>query len=575
MLATAPPSANAESTALVFNGQQIVGTVPRGESIRLRFAAAEGTEPRVKLSLLGSRITLSIQRSDIIDPDGVTIADTSQFFEQTHRPRKATLKLKGFIAQKTGIYTLLIETNSGTLPPDLVELEARGKFNLRRRRVVKEELTEADPTLTVPLLRTDTVKVISKRLDGGIPRLERYADTNGPRVFELFYPATLTSNGETKSGDRSRRIEAGNDGDHVFEYGYRDGALAGRFQVKIKAKTRKVRSLVPLRLANAPDIPLSVRPVDRSVDVPFGAGMPGIAHDTITNSIMMTAVQAGGGGPEVAGRLFTRDLFPQPGTPDPVSFVGQADMRPGEQIAEHRLVATAGDYYVAWATASGDYAGLARVRVSDLGREAVLEVVSDAASPVVDPFLATNGANVSFGVWNGSNGHDVHLFQPDLTSLGVVPIGGGVNATANTAGAVWNPETSTYDFWAPDSTTFGAASDLHRQTYSDVWALQAPDATPIATIGVTETMPMAVSYDVPSKATVVHWIEPQSASGFGALKRGILDEAGVLVPGSDVTVVPSGRRRPTSLLIEGSIYVASESTGGPLVERYPLLRSDP
>ncbi len=568
VFALTAPRAEAESTAFLVNGQRISGVVPKGEVIRLRFRAAAGTEPRLTFSLAGSKTApLSFLNLQIVDPDGAVVPDTSQFFEGTRlRLGKSKLKLRGFVAQKTGDYTLITDTNSARLP-NLVELIASGKFKLKRPKRAKTTITEADLSLDVALLFRDQVIVKVKTEDGGIPVITRFVSPSQ----EFRFPATERRT--NKKGAVSQKFRSIEDDDHTFEFGYREGQTTGTFVATVKVNMFTIRTTAFLKIENAPGIPLSVRPADRFRAIDWGTGAPGLAYDAGTNSILVSALYLGGGAPQISGRLYDRDLFEQPGTPQPVSFVGPADMQPGEVLGTHRMVANDVNYYIAWATQSGLFAGFSRIRKSDLGREGFLEAIANATTPIRDHFLVTNGLTVSLGVFRSPDGHDVHVYEPDLTSIFTTGIGTLAFSHANGAGAAWNPATEQYELWAPDALGFGNPSDLNRQFYSEFWQVQGSNEKPIADPGETETMSSAVSIDLSSGVTVVHHVIPAGASGAGNVVRSLFDDAGDLVLGSDVTLPTSGLNRPTSIIVGNFLYVGYESASGPAVERFPFLRT--
>jgi len=568
VVALSAPRAAAESTAFLVNGQRISGVVPKGEVIRLRFRAAAGTEPRLTLSLAGSKVApLSFLNLQIVDPDGAVVPDTSQFFLGTRlRLGKSKLKLRGFVAQKTGDYTLLTDTNSARLP-GIAELRATGRFKLKRPKRAKTTLTEANLSLDVALLFRDQVIVKVKSTEGGIPVITRFV---APRQ-EFRFPATERR--RNKKGAVSQNFRSIDDDDHTFEFGYRGGQTTGTFEATVRVNMFTLSTVAFLRIENAPGIPLSVRPADRFRRIEWGVGAPGLAYDAGTNSILVTALYLGGGAPQISGRLYDTDLFEQPGTPQPVPFVGPADMQPGEQLGTHRIVATDVNYYIAWATQSGLFAGFSRIRKSDLGREGFLEAIANATTPVRDHFLVTNGDQVSLGVFRSPDGHDVHVYEADLTGALTIAIGGGAFSHANGAGAVWNLGTDTYQLWAPDALGFGLASDLNRQNYSEFWQVQGSNEKPIADPQVMETMSTGVSLDLFSGVTIVHYVVPENPDGRGTVVRSLFDDAGDFILGSDVALPTSGLNRPTSIVVGNFVYVGYSSAAGPAVERFPLLRS--
>ncbi len=563
----AAASARAESVAFLGDAQKLTGTVPTGEVIRLTIPLPAGGEPQLTLSLRGSNVTLSFRRSELYDPAGNLIPDMSRFFTQRFRPGKSTLKLRDFVAPTSGEYQLVIETNSATLP-NLVELRVTGKLKVKRETKIKKTFSSAGARIDLGLQVRDRVKAKVKRLSGDIPEISAWitpAGTSRP-------PPQKT----TKKGGATAFFTATRDDVHSFEFGYRDDGSVGEYSVIVKLRPiRSVGGLAVLRLANAPGIPLSVRGIDRSITLDFGTGAPGLAYDGTL--ILASALDASSGTPEIGVRLYDRDLFAQPRTPTPFAVVGRIDMQPGQSVGGHRMLFTGNHYVVAWWTASGANAGLVRFG-RDLLRTNFVEAIVGSATPIEDPFLASDGNLISFGTFQPPVRHRVRVFESDFSTVGTVEIGGGSYSHGNGAAAVWHPSNSQgtgshFEFWAPDTTDPSFPSDLHRQRYTALWQPQGPDEKPIADAETTETMSTAVSYDATSGVTIVHYVVPTDVTGAGVIHRALFDSAGALVPGSHIALAGDGRNRPTSLIVGNSIYLGASGPGGPTVERFSLLRT--
>ena len=563
--ALAPRGAVAESTATFANGQKLAGTVPPDEVIRLRFPVPKDGEPRLNFSLKGSNIPVSFNRSDIYDPDGNLIPDTSRFFLGTRvRPRKSTLKLRDFVAPKSGMYTLVIETNAARIP-GIVELVVSGRLKVKRPTKIRLRRDETEPVIGVGLATGERVSVKVKRVTGDLPQIDRYTSPLGSVAFPI------TESRRTKKGSVSRTFTAVANDVHTFTIGYRDGGVSGAFDAVVKITPFRGGTAAQMRLANAPGIPLSVRGIDRSTTLTFGTGAPGISYDG--SFFLLTARRTGPGQPDIAGRFFDRDLLEQPGTQVPISIVGPADMQPGAQVGGHRSVFMAGHHVTAWWTVDGRNAGLERRR-TDMTRANFVELFTAAANPVVDPFLTSDGTRLSFGVFEPPSGHLVYLRDADLTRVAEVAIGGGALAHGNGAGAAFHDDDDApfFDLWAPESNTFGQASDLHRQRYSPTWQSLGPETRPVADPQVQESMSTAVVLDPVTEATIVHYVVPEAASGAGRVRRVIFDAAGVEVPGSRTILAGSGRNRPTAVIVGAYLYLGVETAGAPVIERFPLLR---
>lgn len=568
LLAALAASADAESVATLGNGQRVAGTVPTGEVIRLSFPVPEGAEPRLSFTLKGSAIPISFNRSDIYDPDGNLIPDTSRFFEGTRvRRNRSTLKLRDFVAPKSGTYQLVIETNSGRLP-GINELRVSGKLRVQRETRITAELDEARLSLDVGLLVGDLARVKVKRRTGGIPTITGFVTPQGAQ--------RPPPQKQTKTGAKTEWRLATRDAVHTFEFGYRPGSTEGDFTASVSIRPSSTNGTAVMRLANAPGVPISVRPVDRATTLNYGVGAPQLAYD---GTVFLVAALRSGAGADVAARFFDRDLFGTPGTPTPVVLAGPADVGPVESIGGHRLLFVDNRFVLGFWTSSGTSAWLAtydRNFLSDngLARKTGLKVVTSSASTAIrDPFLTTNGTRLSFGLWVAPSGHDVHIFESDLSDVGVVSIGGGALGHAAGAGVAWHDDDSYFDFWAPDTLVPTLPSDLHRQRYSALWQAQAQDSKPVADAGVVETMPTAVVYDPGTGATIVHYVVPENdVTGDGVVHRVVFDSAGDEVPGSHVALEGKARNRPTAVLVGSSLYLGTSSPAGPLIERYPLLR---
>ncbi len=560
--------ARAETTATLADGQHITGNVPPGEVIRLHFPLPVGAQPHLTFAVKGSPVTLSFKRSDIYDPDGNLIPDTGRFFAQKLRRGKSTLKLRDFVAAKSGMYQLVIETNSQNIPR-LAMLRAAGKLKIKRDTKIRVDLDENDLRLGTGLLVGDRIRVKVKRLTGGMPTIAAYVTPAG----ELRPPPQKT----TRNGAKTSYFRATRDAEHGFEFSYLPGSTEGDFRVTLQVRPLRSPGTAVMRLANAPGVPISVRDADRSTTLSFGSGAPGVAYD---GSVFLISARRTGAAPDVAARFFNRELFSLPGTPTPVVLAGQADVGPLETIAGHRLVYAGNQYAVAFWTVSGSSAWLAtfdrnfRADAGLASKTGFAPVTTSAVTPIVNPFLTTDGDRLSFGVFVSPAGHDVHVYEADLQAVGTIEIGGGAYGHGAGAGVAWHVDDEFFEFWAPDTTSPTLPSDLHRQRYTALWQPQGPDERPVADAAVTETMSTAVVHDPETDATIVHYVVPVNpVTGDGTIHRVIFDANGDLVPGSDVALPGSDRNRPTAVIVGGSLYLGSSRTDGPpLIERYPLLR---
>ncbi len=555
--------ARGESTATLTDGQSIQGSVPPAEIIRLRMLLPEGGEPRLAFALAGSKLTLSFRRTELYDPDGNLIPDTSRYFAGTRpRPNRSVLRLAGFVTPKAGIYELVVETSASSIP-NLGNLRATGKLRVKRPTRIVLDREETDLSFRVGLQLRDRMRVKVKRVSGDVPKVATYLSASGATFPDPAHK-------RTKDGEVAGWFNAIASGTHGFDFGYRDAGTAGQFRATVSIDPFRSRGVTQMALRNAPGIPLSVRKIDRSLALDFGSGSPGLSYDG--SYFLISALRTGPGQPDIAARFYDRDLFPQPGTPTPVTLVGPTDMQPGALLDGFRALFGAGRHVVAWTANGAANAGIVSIR-PDLNRAAARELVVNGPISRADPFLVSDGERISLGLFAGAGGHAVSVFDPDLVDVGTFAIGGGAYAHARGAGAAWNDEDDVFEFWAPDSSGGSSPSDLHRQFYSSLWQVRTPDATPVADPTVVETMCSAVAWDARSGVTIVHYVVPTDAvTGAGTLHRVLFDAAGVEVPGSHATLSGAQRNRPTSVIVDDYLFLGSSSPAGPVVERFPLLR---
>jgi hypothetical protein len=561
-------AAHAESTAYVGDGQKITGTVPVGEVIRLTIPLPSGATPRLNFSLKGSKVPVSFLRSDLYDPAGNLIPDTSRFFEGTRvRANRSTLRLRDFVAPTSGEYQLVIETNSDRLP-GIIDLRASGKLKVERVTKFKERFSTAGAGFEFGLQARDQARAIVKRISGDIPDIAMWRNTQ--------FSSPQPPQSATKKGGSTQFFKAGSDDAYAFQFGYRDSGSFGEYLAVVKIRPiRSPGGISALRLANAPGIPLSVRAIDRSITLNFGTGAPGLSYDG--TYLLVSALDTSSGAAEIGVRFYDRDLFAQSGTPVPRPVVGPLDMQPGRSVGGHRMLFADNHHVVLWWTANGANAGMVRFS-RDLLRRSSIEAIVGAPKPIVDPFLASDGTRISFGVAEIDFGHRVRVYESDFATVGTFDIGGGQYTHGNGAGVTWRPSNvqgqgNVFEFWAPDSTDPTQPSDLHRQTYSSLWQPQSPDEKPIADASVTETMSTAVSYDAESKVTVLHYVVPVDLAGNGVLHRVLFDANGAEIPGSHAVLDGTQRNRPSSVIAGGALYLGSSGPNGPTVERFSLLRT--
>jgi hypothetical protein len=569
----------AEVYALLANGQGIVGTVPAGDAIRLQFPLSRGAKPTLSLTLTGSPLTVSFREFHLYGPDGQEVAfdPGAQFF--TIKPHTAAgggrdgLVFKGWPAEQSGFHQLVITTNATR------SLRATGKLTIARTTRFPFQGDETSPPEVNPLriaMQGDPATGIFERVTISVRRLSGTA----PYVAATRSPSGATiyvSQTKTKRGSTTRPLNTLEFGDYLFTIGYQTTVVpptqpVGRWKGVVTVKPFRGGYPATLSLRNSPGIPLSVLDVDRSLSPPFGGTHVGVATDS--TSVLVTSE----GGGNLYGELVDQDLTP-PFTPAVVTMAGAADLPTGETVAGHRLTYMGGAYFATVSTATGQSLLLARFN-TQLQRTNFLTVVGGSADPTADGFLAGDGVRVSVGIFHAATaGHTMHLY--DAANLGnpaTISIGGALFPQAQGCGAAWRGTDAVFELWSPDTLDYRGPSKLHRVLYSSAWEPVTPDARwSFTDPSPTETMPTAVSVDFQSGITIVHYVAadnpPNGPLGSGNVHRRLFDATGVEIPGSHQILPRIACNRPSSALIGNRLFLAYDTPSGPVVERYPLLRT--
>ena len=558
-------AAHADVEATVLNGQKIIGSVFAGEDIRVHMPMAAGTEGKLKLTVSGSNVPVSFSSgvTQIFDPDGlvVPVDENLVFGPQLISKRRSTFRIKLLRAQKTGTYTLVLKTNTR------VTLNATGKWKVTREKTVKFEGDENSGNVVVDLQQGSAVRIRLKTVSGDPPRVARFVTPSGSG----FAPTQKLN----KKGALTSVLQAAVTGTFQVDVGYQFPGVAGSYTGKLKFKTVKGLGTSQLRRRNPPGIVLSVLPSERSTNVDFGDTGIGVANPG--NGLITLTSERGG---RLFARAYDDQLRPIVGRPNAVPVVQQSDLQPGATLQGHRLTTISSGHVAVFTTASGSEVGL--VLFNQAFQVTGIRQFTVSASPSAkEPFLTRNkaGDGIFLGLPASPVGHTVFEMDGQLQDLANYSIGIGGLAHRNGAAAQWNPSTQVFELWAPDSTTPGAASDLHRQVYSQVWDPTGADVTPIADPTVQETMVSALSIDPSTGASVVHYVVVRNTtSGTGEIHRRIYDAQGVEVPGSHAVLLdPSqkpitGLNRPTSIIVLNRLFLGFETPTGPQVLRFPLLR---
>lgn len=561
LVVAAVAARGSELYVLVADSQQIQGDAIAGEPIRIEFPLTAGSEPHIRLALVGSlpNQPISFSEARLLGPDGQEIfLPPGQFFSESHRVGRDTLALSGWVAQTSGNHQLFIRTNAR------LTTRAKGKITVVRPTSVKLSGDENSAPLSVSLMPGDKTTLSVKRVSGTAPKIGSYR-----------LPSGTTSTPGQKIGEKGSKtigLYAPQFGVYEYTIGYQDVPAAGAWKATLRIQPFKGGTPGLLRLRNSPGVPLSVRNADRSASPTFAFDAIGVASDGI--NVMVTGEQSG----VLTGQVLDSQLQLNPALPNPVTLTTSADFSPTETLSGHRVMFMGKFYYLAFSTTSGQELSLARVR-TDLVRDGFTQIVSASADPTTDFFLTGDGTSVSVGVFRPTNGHTVHLLS--ATDFGVrstVAIGGAQFPQSNGAGAAWRAADSVFELWTPTTLDYHGPSDLHRVLYDAAWTPTTPDAKPVADLTTTETMPTAVTIDPQTKATIVHYVVPDNppvtgpTAGFGRIHRRVFDSEGVEVPDSHAILPRTSCIRPVSAILNNNIYLAYQTATGPVVERYPLLR---
>lgn len=556
-------SARADVVVHVGNKQRFDGTAVAGETIRISFPVAKGCKPKIRMTLSGAKpnAPFSFNVTDLMGPDGKEVAVDSRRFRQAHSTGRDTLTFSGWTAEASGTHELVVRTNAK------IDSDVLGRIDVSRPRSVPFRGDAASRSVVVALQPGDMSSVQVQRVNGTAPRVERYVTPAGAPGFTP--QQSLKSKKSTTYG-----IFADAFGDHEYRIGYQDDtAPSGAFRGKVRVDPFRGYGTVAMQLVNNPGVPLTVRNQDRYLSVDWGASGAGVS--SAGDGFVLVTSESGG---QVLGQRYTLDLDPifNP-LPEfsPVPLADAADLAPGETIQGHRVLGVGQYHFLAISSASGQSLVLKKLnqnRTVNLSAR----VVEASASSTLDFFLAADDYSVSVGRFLPPDGHLVHLF--DATTLlpvgAAVPIGGPSRPHLNAAGAGWNSTDGVFELWAPtsSSTDPGADGDLRHLVFDANWAPLSAGETPVANVGVNEITPTAVSVDADTGATIVHYVVPEVPYPEGAIHRRVFDAAGIEIPGSHAILPGARRSRPTSLLLGGSLFLASDNLDGPTVERYRVLR---
>lgn len=556
-LAGAAPAARADVIVDVDNGNTFEGDIPSGEDIRIRFPMVKGGMPKISMRLTGAIKfrPISFQRTVLYGPDGKVVDVPVSHYRQTHRTGIDDFGFSGFAVPTTGVYTLVISTNS------TVATTAKGKFTAKRPKSQSFTGDENSRVISVELQRYDQSQLTVSRVSGSPPLIESY---KSPTLVN-FRPQQRAN---AKGSAMVHPLGALETGEYRYTIGYTSGLPAtGRFKGKIRIIPSRTTGRAFFDFVNAPGVPLTVRSLDRFLTVSWSTGPVGLSTDGTTVTV------TGEAGGKILAQRYDLDLAAIPGESTPVEIATSADLPPGGAIQGHRTAHNLTHHFVAFSSADGTSIGLVKVR-PDLVRDSFIGVVNGATTTTQELFVACDDYTVSVGR-SIAGGHRVHLIDAaSMIEFNSVAIGGGIFSHSRGAGAAWRKDPGLFEFFAPDTIVYGQASNLHHYVFDANWTLYSTaDDTPVADPDIAETFSTAIVVDDVSGVTVVHYLTPENPlTGAGRVQRVLFDDTGNELPGSRATLQGTDRHRPSAIIVSSSLFVASEGSASPYVERYRLLR---
>ncbi len=576
--AMAPRADAADVYVLVANGQSIVGRAPPGDPIRIQFPLSKGASPTLSFSLIGSPLTVSFRTLTLYGPDGkqVVFAQGADYF--TIKPHSSAgggrdgIGFKGWTATQSGYHEIVLTTNAS------VSLRAQGKLTIKRATKFPFQGDENSPAEVNPILVAmsgdpstgifEKASVVVKRVSGTAPMISHVASPSGLSLSP--------GQKRTPKGSTIKELDSLEFGDYAFTVGYQTATgapAAGKWKGVVTIKPFRGGFAATLALRNPPGVALSVLDVDRQLTPSFGGKHVGVATD---GSFVLVTSEGSG---SLLGQFYDQDLNP-PTPANVVTLASGADLPNGETLAGHRVIFAGNAFFAGASSTSGQTLILARYN-GILQRSNLLTVVGNSTDPTTDFFLASDGLRVSAGVFHSATAtHTVYGYDvANLGSPSTSTIGGAGFPQTQGAGAAWRgaPD-SVFELWTDDTLDYRGPSKLHRVRYSSTWSPQTTDFSySFADPSPTETMPSAVSIDPATGIMIVHYVvadnPPQAALGTGNIHRRLFDAGGVEVPGSHFVLPTRSCYRPTSALLGDRLYVAFETQTGPVVERFPLLRT--
>lgn len=560
-LTTAAAASRADMVEQLRPGQSFIGDVPPGETLRLTVDLARDAELRLQFTLqlpsYAQYFPANFQRISVVDADGKPVAFDQRLWTNARydvKRKSSTFFISGWKAPAGGSYTFSI-THKTT-----VTARCTGKVAAVRTKKVRFDETTG-PAVTVPVQPDDQTHVVVKRVEGGAPRVASYTFTPGGSAY---YPPQS----QTKKGATSRVIAVAAFGDATYTVDAQDEAVPlGRWTGTVVVKPYPRYGRAVLDLDNAPGIPLSVRDVDRHIDVAWATTGAGLSWN---GSYVLVTGETGG---DVRGKYYNADLSDPGPLAQPVRLASAADLPPGETLAGHRTIRAADRHFVAYTSSSGTSAALSKIG-DNLVRDGFTPIVDGSADPVNDLFLATDAFTVCVGIPRPPQGHTVHRI--DAASMApvsaAVPIGDASRPHAAGAAALWRSDQSVWELWAPTTIAPGLPSDLNHGLFTTTWTAVSWEPNRIAGTA-RESWSTSVVLDEATGVTILHYIEPNvDTTGFGILHRRLFDPLGIEIAGSHATLGTVRRHRPAAIIAGDHLYVAAEGLVNSTVTRFQLLR---